>query len=143
MNAIVFLSLKTKGRAKENNFHPVSTEKFKKLMSYALENKVAIGFDSCSGQKAFESVKGLRNQKELEGMIEPCESTLYSMYINTEGKFFPCSFAEGDGEWINGIDVVNCNDFLKDVWWNEKTLRFKNKVMSCRDCNKACPIYNV
>ena len=37
-------------------------------------------------------------------MIEPCESGLFSSYINVDGFFYPCSFNEKP-EW--GFDVVN------------------------------------
>jgi len=50
-------------------------------------------------------------------MSEPCESTLFSGYISVDAMFYPCSFAEGVGEWCEGIDVINSNDFVKDVWW--------------------------
>lgn len=143
LNAIVFLSLKTKGRAKVNNYTPLSIDKFKNLMLTAMEKNIGIGFDSCSAQKALESVKGLPNSDKLEQMIEPCESTLYSMYINTHGEFFPCSFSEGDGEWEKGLNVLECNNFLNDIWWNEKTMKFKQNVIKCRECKKSCSIFEV
>lgn len=139
LNAIVFLSLKKKGRAK-SNFNQCSNEDFKKLIDFAFENNVPIGFDSCSYHKFAKSVEGSNNEKQLIQVAEPCESTLYSSYINTEGKFFPCSFCEETEGWENGIDAVNTDNFLKDVWYNEKTSKFRKNLISC---NRKCPLYDI
>ena len=58
LNALVFLSLKTKGRA-ENGFTPLSQEKFNNLVKYAIDNKVRVGFDSCSSLKAHRALDAL------------------------------------------------------------------------------------
>lgn len=141
LNAIVFLSLKQKGRASKG-FEGLSQEEFKELVDLALNTGVNIGFDSCSAVKFIESVKDHEQYKKMKDMAEPCESSIYSSYINTEGFYFPCSFLEGEGEWKEGLDVVNCNDFLQDIWWNEKTLRFKMKLLNCRG-KTGCPIFNI
>ena len=142
LNAIVFLSLKKQGRAK-NGFEGLSEDNFKNVIDFAFDKNVPIGFDSCSAQKFIKSIQGNDNSDILIQMAEPCESTLYSMYINTEGKFFPCSFIEGTEGWENGIDVVNCSNFFKDIWYNDKTKSFRSEVISCRNCSKSCPIFEV
>ena len=135
MNAIVFLGLKQAGRGKK--FHPLSFDKFKRMIDVALDNDVRIGFDSCSAGKFLNAVKDRPNYKTLEQHSEKCESSLMSSYFNYEGKYFPCSFAEDKFE---GIDVIQSNDFLKDVWNNPKTLEFREKLLkNCRDC----PLYNI
>lgn len=139
LNAIVFLSLKQKGRA-TSVFKPLSQDEYKKLIIYALENNISFGSDSCGAQKILNSIEGIEKYNHLNTYIEKCESTLYSSYINVEGKFFPCSFIEDTNGWKEGLDVINCNNFLKDIWNHPKTLEFKNKLLTCE---RNCPIYNI
>jgi len=143
MNAIVFLSLKTKGNAKKG-FTQLSQEKFNALSEYAIENYVRIGFDSCSSFKFFASLDQNKKltedfRKKMYECVEPCESSVYSSYINTEGKYFPCSFCENVDGW-DGLDVLAADDFIKDIWYNEKTVEFRNKLLNCK---RDCPIYNI
>jgi len=142
LNAIVFLSLKKQGRA-TNGFNSLDDDRFRHLIQFAFKNNVPIGFDSCSAQKFIKSVEGDKNAEKLIQMAEPCESTLYSMYINTDAKFFPCSFVEGTKGWEDGIDVTECDDFFIDVWYNEKTKSFRKEVINCRNCGKSCSIFDV
>ena len=145
LNAIVLLSLKQKGRGK--SFTSLPIEKFKKIVDFALDNNISIGFDSCSASKFLQSVKGRENYKNYETCCEPCESTLFSNYINAECISFPCSFTEGTTGWIDGLDVKNCNDFLKDIWYHPRTVAFRNKLLltaknNCNNC-RECPIFKV
>jgi len=138
LNAIVLLSLKTKGRGK--SFTPLSQEKFKKVVDYAMDNNIPIGFDSCGCNKFLESVKDRKDFKQLEMMSEPCESGLFSSYINSKGEFSPCSFCENTEGWESGIKVDTCVDFLKDVWYDDRTIKFRNMLLKN---DRKCPIYNV
>lgn len=142
LKAIVFLSLKTKGRSK-NRFHQLTQEQFTNLTNHALENNVPMGFDSCSAQKFMKAVKGHPNEQQMIQSAEPCESTLYSLYIDVRGDFFPCSFSPNTPGWEKGISVIECNDFLKDIWFNERTRDFSKKVIGCRNCGKSCAIYEI
>lgn len=139
LNAIVFLSLKQKGRAKKN-FTKLSLDKFKSLFEYAIENNINIGFDSCSAQKAFQSIKGTQYEERFSQFIEPCESTRMSIYADVNAKIYPCSFSPGIDGWEDGISMLTEDfDFMRDVWNNERTIQFRNK---CIDCNKngiSCP----
>ena len=141
LNAIVLLSLKPKGRAVNNNYTKLSQEKFSHLVKTALDSKIGIGFDSCGAQKFLEAIKGDEKLAYLENYAEPCESTLYSSYINCRGEFFPCSFAENDGD--KGQSVLECNDFIKDIWFSQKTRDFSKNVQKCRDCGVGCSIFDV
>lgn len=134
LNAIVFLWLKPKGRGER--LHQVSMEKYKALVKYALENKVRIGFDSCSASN-FMKCEGT---KQFADCVEPCESTLFSIYINVRGEAFPCSFAEDVYEGTSVID----NSF-KDVWMSKPFVDFRTKVIANKDENgcRMCPIYNL
>ena len=138
LNAIVFLALKQKGRGK--NFQPASFDKFKEMVEMLLENKIQFGFDSCSANSFLRSVHDHPNYNNFLMMSEPCESTAFSSYIDVHGKFYPCSFCENIAGWEDGLDVVNCNDFLTDIWGNPKTVAFRENLLKC---GRSCPVYNI
>lgn len=142
MKALVLLSLKTKGRS-VGRYHQLSQDKFDNLVKYSLENGASIGFDSCSAQKFMKAVKGHPNEKQFEQSAEPCESTLYSMYIDVNGDFYPCSFSPDTEGWEKGISVLECDNFLEDIWFNKRTRDFSERVIACRNCNKSCTIYEI
>lgn len=143
LNAIVFLSLKLKGRA-IGHYTQLEQDKFEKLIDYVLEKNISVGFDSCSASKFIKSIQNKKNSKTLEQYVEPCESGIYSCYISCEGKYYPCSFCEGIDGWENGIDVtISGLNFLKDIWYNKKVKDFSNNVIKCRKNYKSCPIYEI
>lgn len=150
MNAIVFLSLKQKGNAK-TGYTQLSQEKFNDLCKYALSKNTKFGFDSCSSRKFFnylDSDKSLTEEfkKQMYQCIEPCESSIFSSYIScgdskSGPKYYPCSFCEGvNDEWKEGIDILSCDNFINDVWYNEKTQNFKKKLLAC---DRDCSIYKI
>lgn len=143
LNAIVFLSLKQRGRGE--HFHSVSDEQFKKLFDYAMEKGVGVGFDSCSVPKFIKAIADRPNKDELESLSESCESCMFSAYINTKGEFYPCSFMEGMGEWKQGIDLTKVNDFVEDVWNDNKVVEWRNKSIQCLKCKgyNECQYFNV
>lgn len=144
LNAIVFLSLKRKGRGL--GYHQLSQDKFNALVQMCKEKNINYGFDSCSSIKFFNSLSQEDYEKYSE-MIMPCESTLESSYINVDGEFFPCSFTEGTEGWETGISVVDAEDFVKDVWNHSRVEEFRSKLMATKACNKfscrECPIYMI
>lgn len=144
MNAIVFLSLKKRGNAK-TGFTQLSQDKFNELSKYAIKNNIRFGFDSCSSTKYFnylESDETLSDEfkTQMNQCVEKCESSMFSSYISCDGNYYPCSFCEGIEGWEDGLSVLECNDFLIDIWFNEKTQKFKEKLLSC---NRDCPIYKI
>lgn len=167
LNALVLLSLKKKGNAVKNHFESLSQEEFNELCDLANEKGITIGMDSCSGQKTKNYYKGKENEKEVLSCIEPCESSLYSVYINTtnlldksldhsdvknRGNFFCCSFCEGEVsdkfpelDWTKGISILsdNCKDFMKDVWCHPKTKAFRERCIECREKGIACAMFTI
>jgi MoaA/NifB/PqqE/SkfB family radical SAM enzyme len=144
LNALVLLSLKPKGRA-ENRFHQLPQDKFNELSKYAIDNFIRIGFDSCSSHKFFnylDSDKSLSDEykEKMKQSVEPCESGCYSSYIDTNGFYFPCSFTPDNNGWNEGISVLEADDFLKDIWQNEKTVAFRTKLVGC---GRNCPLYTI
>lgn len=146
LNAVVFLSLKQKGRG--TGHHPLTQEQFNSLVDLALKNDVRVGFDSCSSVKVFSAFSNKPEMQFVEQSIIPCEATLESSYCNVKGQFFPCSFIEGTEGWETGIDVVSCKDFIDEVWNNPRTEAFRNALLATTtsesNCScRCCPYYTV
>lgn len=137
LNAIVFLSLKQKGRG--TVYTPLSQEDFSKLVNHALEQKISFGMDSCSAHKFLEAIKDNPNQERLKQVTEPCESCLFSIYFNTDGKFFPCSFLEEVPDWMDGLDIRNIKNF-SEIWNNIRTEQFRAKLLGN---SRKCPVYTI
>jgi len=136
LNAIVFLQYKHKNP--KSNYHSVlNVEKYTKLINYCNEKQINYGFDSCSATLFIDSIKDKPNRKELEMMAEPCEAACMSYYINCKGIAFPCSFCE---DMVEGIDVLNCEDFLKDVWMSKRSKKWRKKLINNK---RNCPIYEL
>lgn len=145
LNAIVFLSLKKKGRGV--GYSPLSDEKFKDLISFSTKNNIRFGFDSCSAYKYLKCVESESYFDTIKQYCEPCESSLFSVYINVDGLFVPCSFSDGSEGWEEGLDVKNCDDFVKDIWMNEKTIKFRENLLNTEHGNhlscRECPLYKI
>lgn len=144
LNAIVFLSLKPKGC--RNTLTPIGnrvSDKYKEMISLAMDNGISIGFDSCGANRYIEAIKDTK-YKEFEVFAEPCEAACFSFYVNVDGKYFPCSFCEceknGDVDWTEGIDVLADGfDLFSDLWYSDKVKAFRKKL---RDGKRQCPMFN-
>ena len=145
MKAIVFLLLKPKGG--RNQLHPIrNLSDYKKLLDYAQEKGVAVGMDSCSAPMALQSLS-----ENCIQSVEPCESTLFSIYINVKGEVFPCSFTEGTLGWETGLNVADFPSF-EEVWYHPKLVEWRNGLIGsskgCSRCHlqkhcRSCPIYDI
>ena len=145
LKAIVFLMLKPKGN--RNKLHGIdSLEDYKALLDYAREKGVGVGMDSCSAPMALKSLPST-----FADSVEPCESGLFSIYVNVKGEIFPCSFTEGTSGWETGIDVPSASDFLKDVWYHPRLVAWRSNLIKSADgcvCDKkkdcrVCPVYDI
>jgi radical SAM protein with 4Fe4S-binding SPASM domain len=149
LNAIVFLLLKPKGN--RNDLTSVqSLEEYRNLFLHAQEAGVQFGMDSCSGPNLLKATEG-RDLFNIES-VEPCESTLFSLYINTSGEVFPCSFTEGQPGWEKGITVLDEDSFLGGVWFSDRLTEWRKKLLgstaSCKGCQfqkgcRSCPEYDI
>lgn len=141
LNAIVFLSLKQKGRGVTQE--PISQKEFSKIIQYCLDNEIRFGSDSCGAGKLLKSLTNEQYDKIIQ-VVEPCEAAALSFYCDVDAKYFPCSFmANEDGDWKEGIDMLTITDFVKDVWSNPKTLAFRDKVVECNKCLSGCCHYKI
>jgi len=141
LNAIVFLSLKKKGRGE--NFQTLSLYKFTEIVDTCLSYGIKFGFDSCSAIKFLRSIKDHEHYNEMFEMVEPCESSSFSAYINVDGVYFPCSFIENTTNWKDGLDVISCNDFVTDIWNNPKNVEFRNKCKECKEDGISCQEFDI
>jgi sulfatase maturation enzyme AslB (radical SAM superfamily) len=138
LNALVFLSLKQKGRGVKYN--TITTEEFGKLVHTAIDAKLPFGFDSCSAHKFLAAIKDDKHYDLLAMMSEPCEATCFSSYVNAKGEFYPCSFAEGHDEFgQNGQSVLTGKPFTR-IWHSPETLRFRKSLL---DKGRECPLYEI
>lgn len=129
LNALVFLLMKPKGN---RNCSTVlkDMDKFKQLLNHCIYNKVPIGFDSCSA-----NLVSKHSMVDFKQIIEPYESFLFSLYINVDGIISPCSFAENIEK---EIDLLKCNDFIRDVWYSETAYNWRLKLLSDE---RNCPLF--
>ncbi|MBN2151563.1 MAG: radical SAM protein [Candidatus Lokiarchaeota archaeon] len=136
LNAVIFLSLKKKGRGK--TLHPMDAANFKELIVDALRRKINFGFDSCSANRFLGVIQDLPNKQHLSMMVEPCEGSCFSCYINVDGIAYPCSFLEGQPS-IKGISVPRARDFIHDVWFSREFSEFRKKLIHNK---RSCPEFN-
>jgi len=147
LNAIVFLALKPKGRG--TTMTPMrSVDKYKQLVDQAFAHGVGIGFDSCSAPMFLSSVKDRPNYEQLEQLADPCESTLFSLYIDSSANVWPCSFLEN--EQYEPINMLEIDDFIEEVWQSKSLGKFRQDLTATAHCEKAlvkgcreCPKYNL
>ncbi len=151
LNAIVFLQYKPHGRGVGKFTSIQNIDKFKSLIEHANDTNVGIGFDSCSAPLYFKAINNEPNYKQLSEYAEPCESGLFSFYMNVEGKYFPCSFTEGENDWEEGIDGNNPENFIDDIWFNPRLISWRNNLInSSKGCKcksssicRNCPIFAI
>jgi hypothetical protein len=142
MNAIVLLSLKKKGNGEKMEI--LSQEGFNELINFAFENKIRFGMDSCSGAKFMKAIEGRPDYSEIMKVVEPCESTKISCYINVDGEYFSCSFCENTPSFPVGVDVVNSKNFLKDVWFHKSVKAWRENLLGRNRCGDySCPAFEV
>ena len=144
LNAIVFLGVKPKGRAKDH-YHSLTKEQYGELVKTALDLNVPFGFDSCSAPKFVETIKSMNltdiQKKQMIESSESCESSLISSYINTFGEYWHCSFTEEEPGY-QFVDVVQARDFLKDVWYSNSVKKFRDEsILSMNDGCRHCIVF--
>lgn len=147
LTAVVFLKLKPKGN--RNTYHIITDpKKYRVLAQKALDLNVSFGSDSCSAPALLQAI----GHKVAIESIEPCESTLFSIYVDVNAKLYPCSFCAGEQSWEEGIDILSTQDFIKDVWFGERLNTWRNTLQSstagCTNCShksycRKCPMFDI
>jgi len=149
LNAVVFLSLKKKGRAMQG-FSPVGISDLKSLVIYCKDTNMNFGMDSCTAWKFIQVVKelqqeGVYTKEQVDEMIkcvDPCESSLFSGYINEKGEWWNCSFCE-HVEDVSPVNLLNVTNFLNEVWYSEPVKDFRNNVLKAHSICKSCWKYDI
>jgi hypothetical protein len=115
---------------------------------------VNFGFDSCSAPAFLDAIKDLPDYAKLADCAEPCESTLFSLYVDCAGRAWPCSFCEGT-EGQESVDLLNLpenpkgdkigNIFSEQIWANPILEKFREKLLSSEKCGacRKCPVFNL
>ena len=128
-------SLKQKGRGINSSI--ITNEHFKNIVNICFEKNISFGFDSCSACKFLNLIKNRPDYKKIATSVEPCESGLFSGYVNVDGVFSPCSFSEGI---IKGFDLTKPLDFLQDIWYNKSMQKWRKELLENK---RNCPIYKI
>lgn len=139
INAVVLLKYKPKGNG-VGKFKHLTDEQYKTIINHAETNNVGIGFDSCSAHSYLRIIKDDVNYDKKSMCAEPCESSCFSSYINHKGEFFACSFCENEGMWQDGINVLECENFEKEIWQNSKTKKFREILLKNK---RKCPMFSL
>jgi MoaA/NifB/PqqE/SkfB family radical SAM enzyme len=134
LNALVMLSFKDKSKTK--CYSSITQSSYNALIDYCEEQSIKIGFDSCSAHLYKNKIKNHKNYEQLNQYIEPCESGLFSIYINVFGEISPCSFSEGIE---NSISILE-NRSILHIWNGKIMSDWRKKLLNN---NRKCPIYNI
>jgi len=137
LNALVMLSFKDK--AHTNCYNAISQQSYDQLIECCEKAGLSYGFDSCSAKLYLKHISGKPNEAALAQYAEPCESGLFSIYINVRGEVYACSFCEGLEEWTTGIDVLSCNNF-DDIWNSDRMITWRKRLL---DNKRSCPFYQI
>jgi sulfatase maturation enzyme AslB (radical SAM superfamily) len=138
LNAVVFLGLKPKGL--RNQFHSLlDLHKLSYLVKFAIKHQIRIGFDSCSANNVLNLIAAEPKLAQMSDLIEPCESMGFSVYINSNGVIYPCSFLEGESGYT-GIDLLQSVDFLTEIWFGPMAHHFREQLIQM---NRACPRFQL
>ena len=145
VKALVMLKYKDKGtNSGTGKFTCLSQEQYNYIFEYAEKNGIALGFDSCSCYTYLNAIKDRKNYKSLAMYAEPCESTLFSIYVNSYSEVAPCSFCELENKngnnWIKGINLLEIQDFDKEVWNSDRIKEFRRNLLNN---HRKCPMYNL
>lgn len=137
LNALVMLSFKDKGQT--GCFQPITSDSYKTVVEYCEQESIRFGFDSCSAHAYLKSISGRSNYKDLEQHVEPCESGLFSIYINVFGTMFACSFCENEGMWEQGLNVCDY-DTMEELWLSPKVEKWRETLLGN---DRKCPFYEI
>lgn len=139
LNAVVFLSLKKRGRGLLYN--RISDEDLVDVITYCVDNDIPFGFDSCSYHRFVPIARRLGIYDYSFAYAEPCESCLFSIYVNVEGDVYPCSFCEEDRLLLgNATEKPVFLDFLNDVWYCTRAREFRAALVKGE---RRCPVYEI
>ncbi len=137
LNALVMLAFKD--RENTQCFQPVTLKGYADVIDYCEQKEVRFGFDSCSAHTYLRVIEGRPDHDQLAQCVEPCESGLFSIYINVFGQVSACSFCEGIDTWEHGIDILSYDSFI-DLWKDSKMENWRQQLLARK---RECPFYEI
>lgn len=109
--------------------------------------KKRIGFVANSSSSSFivKFPKRPETVEEMQQLLSSGVSVYDNPYANLDGLFgdeaknwpVPCSFCEGEGEWKEGISILECKSFIKDVWYHPLVVKYRNLMI---ENGRHCPL---
>lgn len=137
MNAMVMLSFKDK--AQTHAMEPISPSYYREVIDYCMDAGINFGFDSCSAKAFSKAIEDHPQREQLEQCIEPCESMMFSAYIDVNAELYACSFLENKNVWLDGIDVLQTDDFM-DIWNCDRAVVWRETLL---ERGRGCPEYQI
>lgn len=137
LNAMVMLSFKDK--ANTNCMQPISSSYYREVIDYCMDAGINFGFDSCSAKAYLKAIEDHPDREQLEQYVEPCESMMFSAYIDVNAKLYACSFLENKNVWLDGIDVLQTDDFM-DIWTCDRVHEWRETLL---ETGRGCPEYRI
>ena len=130
VNAVVFLLYKPVGFGRPEKVIRASDIRLNSFFHAVLQkHPFRIGFDTC-----FTPAIASRGNVFSPISIDSCEAALFSMYIDSELKCYPCSF----GIWNEPNPDSLKNKTIREVWNGEQFSKFrKKKKQKCVGCSVA------
>lgn len=136
INAVIFLLYKPIGLGSMNYALDSSNKEYIELLRLVSKtsNSWRYGFDTCQSPAIYEYTVGIAKES-----IEFCEAARFSMYIDSHGVAYPCSFGREKSEY--SVDLRK--NTLKQAWNSEQFDSFREKqnqvcsacsVDGCRSC---------
>jgi len=171
-NAIVLLGLKQCGRAEtgyskisDRKFRDLVRIAFEKKIGIGFDsctaNRFAKAAEILSQEKIQQIEEGLIDDfevgpqiprpevilekmklKQLLQLVEPCESGLFSSYVNVKGEYHHCSFMEQTGKF-RGLNLIDPDALTKfeDYWPHSRDMHVWRDEL--KKSNRSCPVYDV
>lgn len=137
LNAMVMLSFKDK--ANTCAMSPITPSYYREVIDYCMEAGINFGFDSCSAKAFSKAIEDHPQREQLEQCIEPCESMMFSAYIDVNAELYACSFLENKNVWLDGIDVLQTDDFM-DIWNCDRAVVWRETLL---EGGRGCPEYKI
>lgn len=153
LGAVVFLSLKPKGRGR-NLTQLQDPQKYRKLIDTAHKFGINYGMDSCGAPQFLKSISNSPDFSRIAPMVDACESMLHSIYATVGTEVWPCSFSEDELGWWTPPKLTEVTDFISEVWDAPQARIWRNNLLNstsyeaCKSCSvkshcRTCPIHNL
>ena len=131
INGVIFLLYKPIGEGVSSKALTTADSDYIQFLTVAQENNFSfrIGFDTCQ-TPALRKFCGKLNRDS----IEPCEAARFSMYIDSNFKAYPCSFACHDENFQLDLNDIS----LFEAWNSSSFSKFReSQQKACSGCHQV------